>query len=273
MKRGRAFTGRDDGKSSPVVVINETMAKRYWKDSDPLKDRIVIGKSVDTKFNDEPMRQIVGIVGDVRDEGLNSAPRPIMYVPQAQLPDGENAFFFQPPMAWVVRTRGESQGVLSAIRNELRQATGLPLSDVRSMDEVVATSIGQQRFNMLLMTVFGCSALLLAALGIYGLMAYSVEQRRHEIGIRLALGAEPGNVKWMVVSQGLRLVLAGVAIGAGAALGLRQLLASLLFGVRTGDPLVFTAVPFVLSAVALLAVWFPASRASKVDPLECLRYE
>ena len=141
------------------------------------------------------------------------------------------------------------------------------------MDEVVRISTGQQRFNMLLMTVFGCAALLLAAIGVYGLMAYSVEQRRQEIGIRLALGAEAGQVKKMVVWQGMRLALAGVAIGAGAALGLMQLLASLLFGVKPRDPMVFAIVPIVLSAVALLAVWLPASRASKVDPLESLRYE
>jgi ABC-type antimicrobial peptide transport system permease subunit len=141
------------------------------------------------------------------------------------------------------------------------------------MDEVVTMSTGQQRFNMLLMTVFGSCALLLAAIGIYGLMAYSVEQRRREIGIRLALGAEAGQLKKMVVWQGMRLALLGVALGGVAALGLMRLLGSLLFGVQASDPMVFTAVPLVLSAVALLAVWIPASRASKVDPLESIHYE
>jgi predicted permease len=273
VKRGRTFTGRDDGRSPAVVAINETMARKYWKDSDPLKDRIVIGRGMSKWIEDEPVRQIVGIVGDVRDDGLNHAPRPIMYVPQAQLPDAENAFFFRPPIAWVVRTQSEPHRLVPAIQRELRQVTGLPVSDVHSMDEVVSMSTTQQRFNMLLMTVFGCAALLLAAIGVYGLMAYSVEQRKQEIGIRLALGAEAGQVRNMVVLQGMRLALMGVAGGLAAAWGLARLMESLLFGVKPRDPLVFIAVPVALGAVALLAVWLPANRASRVDPVVALRHE
>jgi ABC-type antimicrobial peptide transport system permease subunit len=197
-----------------------------------------------------------------------------MYIPQAQVPDAANALNVRlTPIAWVVRTRANPQSVSSAVQEQLRQASGLPVSDIRAMDEVVTRSTSRQRFNMWLMTVFGASALLLAAIGIYGLMAYSVEQRSQEIGIRLALGAEASQVKNMVVLQGMRLTLAGVVVGVAAAFGLTRFIASFLFGVEAWDPLVFVSVPLVLSAVALLAVWLPARRASRVDPIEALRYE
>lgn len=274
VKRGRAFTDRDDGQAPPVVVINEAMAQRFWKDSDPLNDRLAIGRGVMKEFQEEPERQIIGIVGDVRDGGLNNDPGPRMYIPQGQLPDAANALSVRlTPIAWVVRTRVPPQSLSSSIQDELRQATGLPVSNVDTMDEVVTESISRQRFNMWLMTVFGGSALLLAAIGIYGLMAYSVEQRTQEIGIRLALGADGSAVKNMVVWQGLRLALVGVAIGLAAAFGLSRLIASLLFGVKAWDPMVFVLVPLVLTIVALVAVWIPARRASRVDPILALRYE
>ena len=155
----------------------------------------------------------------------------------------------------------------------LRQATGVPVSDVRAMTEVVSLSTSRERFNMWLMAVFGGAALLLAAIGIYGLMAYSVEQRTQELGIRMALGAEARDVRRMVVVQGMRLAGIGLAIGLAASFGLARLIESFLFGVTTSDPLVFAGVPVVLAAVALLAVWLPAIRASRVDPMEALRYE
>jgi putative ABC transport system permease protein len=155
----------------------------------------------------------------------------------------------------------------------LRQTTGLPVSDIHSMEEVVAISTARQRFNMWIMTVLGCAALLLAAIGIYGLMAYSVEQRTQEIGIRLALGAETSAVRTMVVRQGMGLALVGVVVGLGAAWAMTKLIASFLFGVKARDPMVFVAVPVLLSTVALLAVWLPASRASRVNPLDSLRHE
>jgi len=275
VKRGRAFTDRDDGKSPPVVVINEAMAKQFWKDGDPLQDRIVIGRSAGKNvFNDEPVRQIIGIVGDTRQDALEKDPRPRMYVASAQLPDATNAWLVRlAPMSWIVRTRTEPHALAPAIQEQLRQATGLPISEVRSMEDVVRLSTGQQRFNMLLMTVFGCSALVLAAIGIYGLMAYSVEQRKQELGIRLALGAEAESVRKMVVLQGMRLALAGVVLGLAAAWALARLMESLLFQVKPRDPMVFITVPVALSVVALLAVWFPARRASRVDPVIALRYE
>ena len=272
VKRGRTFTDQDDGRAPQVVVINERMARQFWKDGDPLRDRIVIGKGLMKEFKDEPPRQIIGIVGDVRSAALNVEPLPMLYVPQAQLLDVQNAWFARNgPMAWVLRTRADPRGMLPSIREQLRQATSLPVSNVLSMEEVVSLSTGMQRFNMLLMTVFGCAALLLAAIGIYGLMDYTVEQRTQEIGIRLALGAEANQVRNLVVRQGMSLALAGVTVGVGAAWGLALLMQSLLFGVKPRDPVVFLVIPVVLSGVALLAVWIPATRAGRVNPIDALR--
>jgi predicted permease len=274
VKRGRTFNERDDSSSPPVVIINEAMARQYWADKDPLTDRLVIGRGIMREFAGERERQIVGVIGDTRDGGLNSDPNPMMFIPQAQVPDPVNVLNLQlSPMAWVVRTRTEPRAMSNAIQEELRQATGLPVSDIRSMEEVVSLSVSRQRFNMWLMTVFGCSALLLAAIGIYGLMAYSVEQRTQEIGIRLALGAQASHVKNMVVRQGMILALIGVVIGLAASFGLARFIATFLFGVNKWDPMVFAGVPAVLTAVALLAVWLPARRASRVDPIIALRYE
>jgi predicted permease len=274
VKRGRAFDERDDGKAPGVVVINEAMAKKFWANGDPLADRLVIGRGVMREFAEERERQIVGVVGDTRDGGLNQDPGPAMYIPQAQVPDAANALNVGlSPMGWVVRTAGEPMAMSAAIQEELRRATGLPVSDVRPMTEVVSRSTSRERFNMWLMTVFGAAALLLAAIGIYGLMAYSVEQRTQELGIRMALGAEGADVRRMVVAQGMRLAAIGLVIGLAASFGLARLIESFLFGVTTRDPLVFAGVPAVLGAVALVAVWLPAIRASRVDPIEALRYE
>jgi putative ABC transport system permease protein len=272
VRRGRSFTRRDDAAAPPVVIINEAMAKRFWKDADPMNDQIVIGRGVMREFASEQPRQIIGVVADSRDAGLNQDPQPTMFIPQAQVPDAANALNVQlTPMAWIVRARTEPHALIPVVQEELRRVTGLPVSDARTMEEVVSISTSRQRFNMLLMTVFGASALLLAAIGIYGLMAYSVAQRTQEIGIRLALGAGSSGVRRMVVGQGMRLALAGVVIGLAAAFGLTRFIASFLFGVQPLDPATFTAIPLVLTAVALLAVWIPARRASRVDPVIALR--
>ncbi len=274
VKRGRSFVERDNSGSPGVVIINEAMARQFWPKSDPLNDRLAIGRGIMREFEAEPERQIIGIVGDTRDGGLNSEPGPAMYIPQAQVPDAANALNVRlTPIAWVVRTETEPHSLSSAVQEQLRQATGLPVTDVRSMGEVVSLSTSRERFNMWLMTVFGVSALLLAAIGVYGLMAYSVEQRTQEIGIRLALGAQAAQVKNMVVFQGMRLALVGVVIGLGVAFGLARHIAAFLYGVTARDPLVFAGVPALLALVALLAVWIPARRASKVDPIIALRYE
>jgi putative ABC transport system permease protein len=274
VKRGRAFNDRDTQQSPGVVIINETMARRFWEKGDPLNDRLVIGRTVMREFASEPERQIIGVVGDVRNGGLNNDPGPMMYIPQAQVPDAANALNVAlTPIAWVVRTQVEPRSVSNAVQEQLRQASGLPVSNVRTMSEVVSLSTSRQQFNMWLMTVFGACALLLAAIGIYGLMAYSVQQRTQEIGIRLALGAPAAQVKNMVVKQGMLLTLIGVAVGLGAAFMLSRFVATFLFGVQARDPLVFIAVPLVLTAVALVAVYLPARRASHIDPIIALRTE
>src|SRR5579883_589237 len=272
--RGRAFDERDDASGPPVVIINQAMAKRFWPKGDPLGSELVIGKGVGPEF-EEPARQIVGVAGDSRDAGLNRNPAPVMYVPAAQVRDGITALNSRiGPLMWVVRTRVPPYSLSQPIQAALREASGgLPLARIRSMDEVVARSTARQDFNMLLLTIFAGAALLLAAIGIYGLMAYSVAQRTQEIGIRMALGAQARDVRRMVVLQGLGLALVGVVVGIAAALGLSKAIASFLFGVTAWDPVVFGTVPVLLGSVALLAVWIPARRATRVDPLDALRYE
>jgi putative ABC transport system permease protein len=273
MKRGRSFTGRDDKLALPVVIVNEAFARQYLKDTDPLNERLVIGHQM-REFSTEPPRQIVGIASDVRSGGLNREPFPTMYIPQAQMPDAANQLSVRiTPIAWVVRTRAAPYSVSAAVQEQLRAVTGLPVSNVRSMEDVISRSTSRQRFNMLLMTVFGASALLLAAIGIYGLMAYSVEHRTQEIGIRLALGADSRSVRRMIVIEGMRLAVVGVAVGLASAFGLARVIANLLYGVTARDPLVFVAVPIVLSAVAAVGVWLPARRAVRVDPVIALRAE
>ena len=272
---GRDFTPSDTVGAQGVAIINESMAKRYWKNGEnPIGQQILIGHGVGPEF-DEPARLIVGIVGDVRDMGLNREPPPTMMSPLAQLPDGMtklNSKFAA--FTWIVKTRQEPHQMTALLSEQLRQCSGgLPVAQVRSMEEVVVRSTARQDFNMLLLSIFGGSALVLAAIGIYGLMAYSVQQRTQEIGIRMAMGADRSRITRMVIWQGMRLTLAGVAIGIGAAFGLTHLIASLLFGVKRWDPAVFVSVPVILSAVALLAVWLPALRASKLNPMEALRTE
>jgi len=177
-------------------------------------------------------------------------------------------------LRWVVRTHGDPHQAVPAITEQLRQASGgFPVTRIRTMDEIVSRSTSRQTFNMMLLTIFGAVALVLAAIGIYGLMAYSVEQRTQEMGIRMALGADRSTIRKLVVWQGMRLALVGVVLGIGAAFGLTRLIASFLFGVKSWDPFVFVAVPIILSAVALLAVWLPATRAAKLDPMQALRVE
>jgi putative ABC transport system permease protein len=274
VKHGRTFNERDTSTSTPVVVINEAMAKQYWPKADPLTDRLIIGREVMPAFSTEPERQIVGIVADIKSNGLDSTPQPQMFIPQAQVPDAANALNVSlTPISWIVRTQVPPQSLSSAIQEQLRQSTGLPVSDVKSMDDIVSLSVSRQKFNMWVMAVFGGCALLLAAIGIYGLMAYSVEQRTQEIGIRLALGAQASSVKNMVVFQGMRLALVGIVLGLGAAFWLAKFITSFLFGVTAKDPVVFAGVPVLLTAIAFLSVWLPARRASKVDPMIALRAE
>ena len=272
--KGRAFNDRDNAAGQPVAIISQAMAKQFWPNSDPLNDKIWIGKGVMTELAMEQPRQIIGIAGDVRNNRLNRVPDNQMYVPNAQVPDALNVLNASiTPIAWVVRTTNDPMALSPVIQEQLRQASGLPLSDIRSMTDVVARSTSRERFNMLLMSVFAGAALLLAAIGVYGLMAYSVQQRTQEIGIRLALGAETGAVRGMVVRQGMLLAIIGVVAGAGTSYGLARFIKSFLYGVEASDPLVFFAVPVVLTLTAFIAVWIPALRATRINPVDALRYE
>ena len=272
--RGRMFTVHDDGAAPGVVLISEAMAKKFWPNGDAVGARITIGKGVGPEFT-EPAREVVGIVGDARNGGLVTEPFPIMYIPVAQVPDGVTALNSRiAPIQFVIRTKVEPFSLSGEIQKVLREASGgMPVGHVRSMNQVVSQSMARSDFNTTLLTIFAAGALLLAAIGIYGLIAYSVQQRTQEIGIRMALGASPERVRRMVVLEGMRLVLGGVVIGVAAALALSRFMVSLVFGVKVRDPAVFVTVVVVLSAVALTATYVPALRASRVDPLESLRYE
>jgi len=274
VKHGRTFNQRDTSTSTPVVIINEAMARQYWPKADPTADRLLVGKGGMREFAAEGERQIIGVVADIKSNGLDSEATPQVWIPQAQVPDLANALNINiTPISWIVRTQVPPQSLSNAIQDALRQSAGLPVSDVESMDTIRSLSISRQRFNMWVMTVFGACALLLAAIGIYGLMAYSVEQRTQEIGIRMALGAQAATVRTMVVRQGMILALVGIVIGLASSFGLARLIQAFLFGVTSRDVLTFSVAPIVLTAVALLAVWIPATRASTVDPIIALRYE
>ncbi len=272
--KGRAFTEQDSGAAARVVVINETMAKKFWPKGDALGALIIIGKGVGPEF-EEPPRQIVGIVADVRQGALSEPPDPIMYVPIAQVNDGVMALNNRiGPIMWLVRTRLQPFSLSTDIQRELREASGgLPVAHIRNMQQVVSESTARNDFYMTLLTIFAGVAMLLAAIGVFGLMAYSVQQRTQEIGVRMALGASPQQVRRMIVIQGMQLAFVGVIIGVGSALGLTRLMSSLLFGVKPWDPVTIVLVAIMLSGVTLLATYLPARRASRVDPMVALRYE
>jgi putative ABC transport system permease protein len=273
--RGRDFTENDIGGKPGVVLINEALAKQYWPNEDPLGQHIMIGGDIGPTFAGETMRTIVGIVGDTHNNGLGKPPDPMMIVPTAQVPDGYQAAYSDTSaLVWVVRTHADPHALIPAITEQLRLAShGFPVAHIRTMDEVMGRSTPHESFNMLLLSVFGLVAVALAAIGIYGVMSYSVAQRTQEMGIRMALGADRSAIRKLVVWHGMRLAIAGVILGIAAALGLTRLIASFLFGVQAWDPTAFLAAPLILTAVAMLSVWLPAARASKVDPMEALRTE
>lgn len=272
--KGRMFDQRDTGSSERVLVINQAMAKKFWPKEDPIGARIVIGKGLGPTF-EEPARQIVGIVGNVRETGLGDGEQPVMYVPQAQLNDQLTKFANGVvPLSWAIRTTDDPSSLVPAIRREfLAVDSQLPVSKVRTMVQVVSESTARQNFNMLLLTIFAILALSLAAIGIYGLMSYTVEQRTQEFGVRLALGAGARQMLATIVGQGMILAGIGLVIGLAAAYGLTRLLSGLLFGVKATDPLTYVSVAATLSIVAFLATFIPARRATKIDPVIALRYE
>ncbi|HLL74582.1 MAG TPA: ABC transporter permease [Pyrinomonadaceae bacterium] len=264
--QGRALDERDRADAPNVAVISETMARRHFPGEDPLGKRITPGDATST--NPDDWVTIVGVARDVRQVELAAEPKPQMYVPYAQ---GWSIFA---PRYLLVSTSVEPMSLASAVRGAVWSIDrDQPVSDVRTMEEVLSASLARQRFSTLLLGVFGSVALLLAAVGIYGVMSYSVAQRTHEIGVRMALGAQRGDVLKLAVGQGLKLILVGVGIGLVAAFALTRVMESLLFGISATDPLTFVAIPVVLVFAGLLASFVPARRATKVDPMIALRYE
>ncbi|HEY6186733.1 MAG TPA: ABC transporter permease [Pyrinomonadaceae bacterium] len=258
--RGRLFTERDKKDAPRVAVINETMAKKYFPDEDP------IGKGINVTNGPERFREIVGIVADVKQYGLDRPTTAQTYEPFLQTPFSG--------MTLIVRTEGNPTALNAGVRGQVLSIDkDQPVSRSRSLEEVIAESVAKQRFAMLLLGIFAVVALILAAVGLYGVMSYAVTQRTHEIGIRMALGAQQKDVLKLVVGQGMILALIGVGVGIVASLLLTRVMTTLLFGVTATDPLTFLAIPLLLAAVALVASLVPARRAMKVDPMIALRYE
>jgi len=272
--RGRAFDVHDHSDASPVVMINETMAKRYWPQQDALGKQIVIGKGLGPKFEDKP-RTIIGVFRDIREHDLSQGAEPTLVIPDAQATEGIIDLMSQfGPLWWMVRTNTEPHQFMPAIAEKLRSASdGRPVGNVQTMDDLLARSIAEQNFNMLLLSIFAATGLLLAAVGIYGVMAYSVAQRTHEVGVRMALGADRMSVRNMILREGLRKGTLGVICGVCAAFFLVRLLAALLFGVSSHDIAVFVAAPLILELLIAIATLIPAQRAARLDPASALRFE
>jgi putative ABC transport system permease protein len=260
---GRQFTERDVMETPPVVVINEIMARRFWPNQNPLGRRLILGSTIGA---DQTPRTVVGVVENVRSAGLESEPGPTMYVPYHQNP--------WPTMSAVIRTSGDPMRLVAAVRKEvLALDSDQPVYNVRPLEDVLGASLAARRFQMLLLGIFAAVALIMAAIGVYAVMAEVVMQRTHEIGIRMALGARPRDVLKLVVGRGIRMTLTGVAIGLAGALALTRWMSSLLFGVSATDPVTFAIVSLILTGVALLACYIPARRASRLDPIVAVHYE
>jgi len=258
--RGRLLTEQDSATSPPVVLINETMARRFFTDEDP------IGKRLDIS-GPTYMREIVGVVGDVKQESLRTPTPPQVYEPFSQKPGRSFHVLLRVPA-------NNPAQFAETVRQEVRAIDNAqPISEARPMEAIVARSVTRDRFSALILGAFGCLAVILAAVGIYGVIAYSVAQRTNEIGVRMALGAQGADVVRLALRQGLRLVIIGVVIGLLISAVATRVLAAVLFGISPIDPLTFGAVALLLSLVALLACWIPARRATKVDPLVALRCE
>jgi predicted permease len=267
---GRTFTDRDAAGSPPIAVINQALSRQFFADRSPLGARILLGHGYGPEF-EEPAREIVGVVGDVHDSGLHERPAPMVYVPLEQVPAGITALVGRAAsLAWLVRSRVPPLALSRSVADELR-AAGLPVTQVRSMDQVSKQTTAPESFRMALLCCFGAVALLLAALGIYGVMAYTVEQRTREIGVRLAIGADAGQIRALLLREGMGLALGGILVGFAGALALARFLAGFLFTVKPWDPLTFCMVPLVLTATSLLASWIPARRASRIEPSDALR--
>lgn len=259
---GRFFTDGDDQDTPPVALVNEALVHRYFPNSDPIGRRIKPGP----RESKAPWITIAGVVGNIKTKGVDQPDEPHLYIPILQNPPYA--------MAVYVKTAGNPAGLAQSIRQEVQAVDpNLPLFGEQTMDQLLATSLGQRRFAMQVVGLFGVLALLMAAIGIYGVMAYSVTQRTREIGIRLALGASTSSILRWLLNQGMRLTLIGVAVGLIGAVALTRLLRGLLFGVSSTDVVTFVVLTILLAAVSFLACYIPAQRATKVDPLVALRYE
>jgi putative ABC transport system permease protein len=259
--RGRMFDDRDGPDSPHVAVISESLARQQWPNQDPIGHTIEFGNM----DGDLRLLTIVGIVGDTHEYGLDVPPRPTVYVN-----------LFQRPRSAITVTMlsdGDTRLVTSAARGILQDLDPEIPAKFQTFSQVYSASLGSRKFNLTLIGFFAITALLLATVGVFGVMAYSVSRRTREIGVRVALGAEAGDVLRMILGQGLRTIFIGVAIGIAGSLALTRAVASLLFGVTATDPLTYAAVTGLLVLVALLACWVPARRATRVDPLVALRYE
>jgi putative ABC transport system permease protein len=262
---GRDFTAQDGLNSPPVAIINQSFAKTYFPSEDP------IGKRLELAFDDEKVAtkfQIVGVVRNVKHHTeLGDEYSPELYMPYAQAP-------FFGPMSLVVRAQAEPGNLAKAIQNEVAALDRqIVLSDVKTMDLYLGAAVAQPRFSALLFGLFAMLALSLAAVGLYGVMAYTVSQRTREVGVRVALGAQTADVLRLIIAQGMKLTLLGVGVGLAGAFALMRLMKTLLYGVSATDPLTFAVVALSLSLVALAACYLPARRAAKVDPLLALRHE
>jgi predicted permease len=263
--RGRYFTSQDGPDSPLVAIIDESMARRYWPGQDPLGKRF---KGQDPRGHNDDWLTVVGIVRNMRRGGLENDPTPHVFEPYGQALDGDRTGDL------VVRTTGNSHAAAAALREAVRELSGTAiLSNVSTMDEQLADQVSPRRFQTSLLGLFSGIAMVLAGVGIFGVLHYSVAQRTHEIGIRGALGAGPTDVLCLVLGQAMRLAFWGIAIGISAGLALTRLMASLLFGVGSTDPVTFVAVPVLLGLVSLFASYVPARRAMRVDPMVALRYE
>ena len=260
--KGRDFDETDTRDAPKVTIIDERLAREYWPNDDPLGKRIRFGPPEDN----EPWHTIVGVVGEVRHERLDAATEKSVYLPHPQIPIGS--------MSLAIRTDGRPANLIAAVRSQVRELDpDQPVTRVMPMTEVVSRSVWQLRLYAALFGVFAAVALILATVGIYGVMSYAVTQRTREIGLRMALGARRQDVLKLVVGQGIILASIGVGAGLAAAVALTRLMSSLLFGITATDPITFAAVSVLLTGVALGACLVPARRAMKVDPMEALRYE
>jgi putative ABC transport system permease protein len=270
VRRGRTFADADNTSAPPVAVVNEAFARKFFDGQNAPARQFTVGRSLD-----EPAREVVGVVGDIKQQGLDRPAPPMVYVPVGQMSDKFVASVRTfTAINFVVRTTTEPTSLSTPVKREIAALDAtLPLSHVSTMEEIAARSIASQRFNMMLVGSFAALGLLLAAVGIYGVMSYTVAQSTREIGIRMALGAQARGVLKLVTGQGMTLTLIGMAVGIAASLALTRLMESLLFGVSAADPATFVLYSIILAAVALVACLIPARRATKVDPLVALRYE